>query len=75
MFAFRSLISNNFHLFFFQKSFFLSFNSFYGLLLRVTKIAVRERGSRVVLDLGITYDGDTFLGVSLMKVASHETEI
>ena len=71
MFAFRSLISNNFHLFFF----FLSFNSFYGLLLRVTKIAVRERGSKVVLDLGITYDGDTFLGVSLMKVASHETEI
>ena len=44
-------------------------------MLRVTKIAVRERGSKVVLDLGITYDGDTFLGVSLMKVASHETEI
>ena len=50
-------------------------HSFNGPLIRVKNIAVRERGSKVVLDLGVAYNGDAFLGVSLMKVASHETEI
>ena len=50
-------------------------HSFNGPLLRVTSIAVRERGSKVVLDLVVAYNGDAFLGVSLMKVASHKNEI
>ena len=69
MFTFCSRTSYHFHFHIFKS------HSFNGPLIRVKNIAVRERGSKVVLDLGVAYNGDAFLGVSLMKVASHETEI
>ena len=38
------------------------------LLLRVTGVTVRQGGPNVVLDLDVTYNGEAYLGVSVMKV-------
>ena len=38
------------------------------LLLRVTCVTVRQGGPNVVLDLDVTYNGEAYLGVSVMKV-------
>ena len=37
-------------------------------LLRVTGVTVRQGGPNVVLDLDVTYSGEAYLGVSVMKV-------
>ena len=37
-------------------------------LLRVAGVTVRQGGPNVVLDLDVTYTGEAYLGVSVMKV-------
>ena len=43
-------------------------------LVRVTGVRVRQGGPNVVLDLDVTYNGNAYLGVSVMKVNQYDNK-